>query len=582
MKTLLILSCLVVSCAMASAHSESDFSVDRPNTVVPYDDHFKMVYESVATDDDWTDETKQIQVMSVNHKWKDTQGHDCTNDIIGTAFREQIHFQAGSGLDDDGNYVANPPSIDYIDSTNYTEWPYTPTPLSYFYQYESREGAETIPNNREFALSGGGWRKTVSQQTYNYSSHVRLKAFSGGKGIVGSQVLHELYGGAWHDNNQPWIGLDLHRLPNSAVRVGGDTLHDDPTFSEGGDNGTLYLVADAGTETDVTPSVDDDTNYVFDLMDMAYPLDIGLTTVMTNVNLTFCKPEVCVGQMIHFETGWDTPPPNIVNVPYVLWLLPGMFVNDWYEYSDTCLTYRKIPDLLTNWSTSCWYVRDIPNAIATIKAKLQMSNGQQLQIQSSGEFSVFRPHVTVKQIHGPRYYTIDDKFGFFPGTCKLKLGMNDESGDGEMFYELYVYSKPVNSHPLFSGDANITQLITAHYSNPIAVFSDERCDGPELYNDGGGRVVNVGTLGFSDGPSLHWTTPDIVSLSCRDFVRFKPDGDDSIWVTLGIVSWHTNGRADQDILSIWTITDDSTPDPSDPDDSDEFPKWTKTYKLNSK
>jgi hypothetical protein len=87
-----------------------------------------------------------------------------------------------------------------------------------------------------------------------------------------------------------------------------------------------------------------------------------------------------------------------------------------------------------------------------------------------------------------------------------------------------------------------------------------------------------GSVQLNDGPSLIWTSPNIVSLSCRDFVRFKPgssaDDPNNIWVTLGIVRWETVGMAEQDFWNgIWAITLDGTPPPVGPDSSDEFPRW---------
>ena len=75
---------------------------------------------------------------------------------------------------------------------------------------------------------------------------------------------------------------------------------------------------------------------------------------------------------------------------------------------------------------------------------------------------------------------------------------------------------------------------------------------------------------MDDGPNSKWVSPNIVSLSARDFIRFKPDG--GIFVTLGIVSWDTVGVA-TDLFGVWSITTDATTGPNGPDNSDEFPVW---------
>jgi hypothetical protein len=200
--------------------------------------------------------------------------------------------------------------------------------------------------------------------------------------------------------------------------------------------------------------------------------------------------------------------------------------------------------------------------MVSVGMSLLFPNGQYATIAVDGSFTVYRPTATMAYIQEPRYYTLSNTN--LP-TTTLKLG--DSSGDGSMFYE-------VNVNSTFSGNANFTQLITADYSDPIYIFSVPECDGTEFYNDPSTRIINSGTIGLDDGPSDTWVTPNIVNLSCSDFVRFQPDGANSIYVTLGIVTWDTVGTAEQSLSGYWSITTDTTPDPSGPDSSDTFPVWT--------
>ena len=135
----------------------------------------------------------------------------------------------------------------------------------------------------------------------------------------------------------------------------------------------------------------------------------------------------------------------------------------------------------------------------------------------------------------------------------------------------------VNLKSKTAGSIGITQLITANYSNPFYVFSNERCDGLEYYSGptpvsgSTNSDVVTGVVGLGDGPWSIWADPNRVSLSCRDFVRFAPNG--GIPVTLGILQWHTVGLA-QRFAGGWIILEDhDTPDPTGPDKSDEFPRW---------
>jgi hypothetical protein len=135
----------------------------------------------------------------------------------------------------------------------------------------------------------------------------------------------------------------------------------------------------------------------------------------------------------------------------------------------------------------------------------------------------------------------------------------------------------VNINSKYPGAIGLTQLITANYPNPVYNFTEERCDGSEFY-DGPNNVsassnpnIATGLVNLSDGPWSIWTSPNWVDLSCRDFVRFQPNG--GIWVTLGIVTWETVGIA-QMVFEDWYLTDSATSGPNGPDSSDEFPVWT--------
>ena len=92
------------------------------------------------------------------------------------------------------------------------------------------------------------------------------------------------------------------------------------------------------------------------------------------------------------------------------------------------------------------------------------------------------------------------------------------------------------------------------------------------------RVVGSGPVTLVDGPSEIWDSPNIVNISAQDFIRFQPDGNNSIWVTLGIVTWDAVGTAEQSTSGGgWDLTTDVSPDPSGPDNSDTFPIWTSTF-----
>jgi hypothetical protein len=251
------------------------------------------------------------------------------------------------------------------------------------------------------------------------------------------------------------------------------------------------------------------------------------------------------------------------------WQLPAKFVNQQTNYSSTCTTYVENDTLLQNTNTtSCWFY-DGTGGTVGVGLNLLFNNGQSVNVAAAGSITVYRPTIWVATNYPTPYYTIDDTNDL---TCKLKLGKDDGSGNGDMQFEVDINSK-------YGGQIGLTQLITAYYSNPANWFSVERCDGTEFYD--GPRPVTVSTNsslpynGFTsldDGPSDIWVEPNFVTLSCRDFVRFAPNG--GIYVTLGIVTWNTDGTAEfVSPPSNWGITSQYTSPPIGPDGSDQFPVW---------
>jgi hypothetical protein len=230
-------------------------------------------------------------------------------------------------------------------------------------------------------------------------------------------------------------------------------------------------------------------------------------------------------------------------------------------------------------NTHAWWV-DGGNKTATVGITLVLVNGNYVTIPAMGKFNMYRPTVTLEPLeplYQQRYFTINSPN---PLWCTLKLGDNDESGNGTMRFILNVWST-------FQGSVGITQLIKADYSNPTYQFEEERCDGSEYYDDQktivlGNRVnpytgnpIPNAILPLTDGPHNKWSTPNRIQLSARDFVRFTPN--DGIPVTLSIVRWGIVGIAEYSLLDTdWHLTTNAITGPSEPDGSDNFPIWTST------
>jgi hypothetical protein len=368
-------------------------------------------------------------------------------------------------------------------------------------------------------------------------------------------------------DNDPWA----YDIPPTAVMLG--------TYGPQGSDGRIYKVLADNTTHDITPRASGHLYYTFDQPGVTkHGLLLSANTSWLKPNRSKDDPQFCVGQTVLFSPVWSPvspysgDPPGVSSTSYD-WVPSAKYVNHQsLPNSAGCITYDVDPNALKVWMPIVWYVKGGDKNV-TLNLTLQFNNGQNAKVTEWGRFNVFRPTIWLAPPAPGQtqpYYTISDEIPQL-GTCKLKLGANDQSGSGDMRFG-------VNINMRFHGSVGLTQLITADYPNPYYKFSEERCDGPEFYDGpyGASPTTNPnqvsGQVNMDDGPSSIWISPNWVSLSCRDFVRFQPDG--GIFVTLGIVTWETAGTA-QTWGGVWYIMDQGTSVPNGPDASDEFPAWTK-------
>jgi hypothetical protein len=401
-------------------------------------------------------------------------------------------------------------------------------------------------------------RQITQTETYQRTAQAVWHVQTGGKAIPGRQNLWQFSGSAWEMlSKRGGSSREITNKTQIAIGSLGNLKAD----------GTLWFTLPDEVDKDITPMVAGKDFYTFSVGGQKYPL-----TILANGNdLSVTSPEFCVGQNVTFSL--EGLPDFMDAVGH--WNLPGKFVNEAYPYSGSCTSYRvnsALLDITGNGTpgTSCWYVNQ-PGGTVGVNANLHFSNGQYVSVVAKGDFTVYRPKIWLEPLTAEEqnhYYTVTTNVVGL--TSKLKLGENNETGNGTMRFTIDINSK-------YGGVIGLTQIITANYSNPLYIFSVERCDGAEFY-DGPWTVTartdssaKSGLTGMNDGPSDTWVDPNIVNLSARDFVRFQPSG--GIYVTLGITTWDTVGIA-HDAFGVWSITTDATTGPNGPDSSDEFPVWT--------
>jgi hypothetical protein len=250
-----------------------------------------------------------------------------------------------------------------------------------------------------------------------------------------------------------------------------------------------------------------------------------------------------------------------LDISYVHWHLPGNFVNNFY-YPDGCpscsLVYANDPNFLTNWTTTCWYVRDLKNSVCSVGTRLHMSNGQQVNIAAAGQFSVYRPAVTFPAHAIPAMIPMLTNNWLQLGNARSRGG--DDVGTMQ-------FDAAVTSKAPFVGAVNWTQLIRRSLpANPSDTGGQYNLNASPYGSD-----VFIGyenEISFYDSPGLSsWTGFWTLKDDYQTYLQFRPA--DGIAVTLGVVSWGWSAKEYN-----WALTDSSTTPPSF-QDSDAFPQWTK-------
>ena len=363
---------------------------------------------------------------------------------------------------------------------------------------------------------------------------------------------------------------DSFSISSQSIQVAGKSL---------GPDGLAYAVFPDNSTVDITPQAHANY-YSFSVSASKHTL-----TITANGNdLETTTPEFCVGQQITFSPSWDSDPGAASTIAH--WHLPGEFVNESYAYSSVCTSYRLNSDLLTNLSTSCWYVNE-PGGTASIGMNLQFSNGQTASIAAKGGFTLVKPtidHMT-SSCSGVNMFTNSD------GSLNeiALLDMNRMNG---MVVAVFV-KRPDH----FSGSAFITQLIKRQLNwniPPLGIpWSDSTSgnfwlDTEEQYSlsltsfpltENGHPANPLRPVNLYDSPGLGEPALGFYSYAeaqddFHDYVRFQPDG--GIPITIGRVDWGWHGKATKS-GGMWSLVTATYYGPTLDSSDDAFPVWPYIY-----
>ena len=437
---------------------------------------------------------------------------------------------------------------------------------------------------------GGG-----STADLRVTARTRQKLFTGGKANSHKLNLFQLQCGATEYHKPPgggWWGTPGTDIDKSRLRALGKWV---------GADGNLWVMLPDNASPDLLLNAPA-RHYNAWATQQKYEMNIVVnSSTSTSSSSNPLWPDhvpdyntYCVGQKLNFVPYWTPSTPPFAD-EIVHWSLPGNYVNEFLAAPDpdnNSGSYTNHSSLLANETTSCWYVNKLQSGTASIGMNLQFANGQSVSLAVPGQFSVYRPTLSNCQTNGYTYYA-----ALVPTNFPNELKLGDNIPNGFMRYGLQV-----NSIAPFSGSANIVQLVNATRSLANSYGGYQKTTGGQFWLDNSNPYFNDVTFPinantfyytvflFIDQPSygLNFpaeilTTvfgafpPDLCSIndSFQDYIIFKPDGADSIYVTLGRVFWSWSASTSNS-FGAWSAPTYQVNGPSNPDDSDEFPTWSAT------
>jgi hypothetical protein len=406
------------------------------------------------------------------------------------------------------------------------------------------------------------------------SAKTEYDLLTGGKASINRQSLFVLTGEAQGVGNFFWPERDTEKgayaIPPTAVVLG--------SLGVLGTDSRLYKALPDGQRFEVTPRVEGNPYYTHYVGQTVHKPVLFANGVALEPDKVVDGAEFCVGQRIQFSYGWrwDSPyfgaPPGMTNTTFD-WLASAKCVNaikTGIFIPPNCINCESLPtfygynaDLWRTMNPSAWWISGGLKHVRVTTTNY-FANGQVVRIRQRCPFKIYRPRV---------------QFPYTP-LRPITISLN-----GNRLGAVAEFNALITSKTPFTGVANWTQLITRENNNyfcygplpcpPGTTEGRERLDGQEFYNDENTPIIPRGavdpnprgTLDFYDGPYVECFFNFTVRDSFRTFVRFKPDGQDSIWVTLGVVHWGWGATKSGDtILNPTTDTPEFQP-------TDEFPSW---------
>lgn len=417
------------------------------------------------------------------------------------------------------------------------------------------------PKSPPPTISGVGTDDDVStnkvQEEYFRFAQTKWRLETGGRAMAGRKSLWRISGGTKEVLDKRAVPLyysgNTKIIPPQQVIILSRALYPD---------GNSWRVLPDGAAYDATPFVAGKDFYSCTVAAQKYKLTILASSSTTNADLSTNTPEFCVGQKVAFTLD-GLPQDQIVSM-VGNWNLPDKFVNQISYRAPNDVSHSENmslnPDLLRNTNkTSCWYVNGA-GGVASLGLNLHFTNGQYASVAAHGSFSIFRPSFS-------SFNQILNNFSSFPAPDYIFPYF-----EANMAFYIELKSK-------YDGWFGIIQIMNSHSApydtggadwldGSTEIYGTANTNGPSAYIASDTSPQGLIHVDSPAAPAFPFQELNLKA-AFKDYLVFKPDGADSIYVTIATNGWFMDGQA---YLGIG-VTKSNIPPATTPVASDEFPMW---------
>ncbi len=354
-------------------------------------------------------------------------------------------------------------------------------------------------------------------------------------------------------------------LPATAIQILGQAVAPTATNNYVGEK---YVLLPAGAVHDLPVSATgtNSSNYSFDVQ--AVP---GLTIVDGNSgqDLTLQTNTVIVGQQMNLIC--KTVTANGPTLNNFQWKVPGFAISNYVANGNSGIVYTNFP---TDNSNVIFYWADgandrIVQCSAVVSGK---------PVAATATFSVLRPTATLTPQLTTNQPSVSISVAGYPGDG---ISLHPGSYDSPAITWIGIVTTPANG----AGAIAFTQLAAPErhviYTNGVA--EKWTSNGTNML-DGIYGVQYAGETPIGGGGTRSWVQSDTpqagvdvlkyasVNDHFQTYLMYKPDGDNSIWVTLQTLNWSWGGMATKGTNGVWSLSN-STLTTTEGSDSTILPQW---------